>query len=232
MSAKPVIAIAAELVEKPAGSAFTYSWNISSESYVQAVQRAGGVPFIIPKGSEELIRFADGLLMQGGKDIDPLSYREERHQLCGASDIEEDEFHKTLIIAANDRNMPILGICRGLQIINTVFGGTLYQDQSEGGFIKHSRYDRPEDGVHEVWVEEGSFLERIFHRRTLFVNSLHHQMIKDLAPGFRTAACTGDGSIEAIEKGNIIAVQWHPEAMSQKRTEMSALFSYFISLCD
>lgn len=135
-------------------------------------------------------------------------------------------------MAANEKHIPILGICRGIQIINTAFGGTLYQDQSEGGFIKHNRFDRTEDGVHEIRIEEDSFLEKIFRRSTLFVNSLHHQMVKDVAPGFKVSARAADGCIEAIEKDDIIAVQWHPEAMAAKRDEMLALFSYFMTLCN
>lgn len=232
MPDRPVIAIAAEVVSHPAQSAFRFPWNISSQAYVESIRKAGGIPYIIPSGSEELIEGADGLLLQGGKDVTPSFYKEERSPLCRETNVEEDEFQCKLIMAAERKGIPVLGICRGIQIINTAFSGTLYQDQSEGGFIKHDRLDRPEDGVHEIFLEEGSFLEKCFRKRRLFVNSLHHQMVKDVAPGFKVSARSQDGSVEAIERGNMIAVQWHPEAMLQKRDEMLPLFSFFIALCN
>ncbi len=231
---KPIIAIASEEIKKPSLSAFSFSWHITNEAYLQAIEIAGGIPIILPPSKEavDIIKHVDGLLLQGGADVDPSLYKEDKHQNCGDSCISEDLFHIRLIEKAASLNKPIFGVCRGMQIINVAFGGSLYQDREENPkFNNHLMKEAYAEGVHNITIERESFLAEVFKKENLIVNSLHHQMIKDLAPGFKVAARSDDGVIEAIEKDKIRAVQWHPEAMLCVDEMMIPLFKDFISLC-
>lgn len=153
----------------------------------------------------EIVKIADGLYIPGGPDVDPKFYGEEMN---GTKDFydEIDELDLALIDAFYKANKPILGICRGHQIINVYFGGTLYQDI--GG------HDETE---HEVNVKKGSFIDNIYQTELLHVNSYHHQNIKDVAPGFEVVCTSTDGYVEAIAKDKIVSVQWHPEMYDGKR---------------
>lgn len=231
---KPIILIAPEEVEKPSSSAFPFSWQITNEAYINGIVRAGGDPLMILPGADikRMISLADGILLQGGADVDPECYGEERNTLCGKTNKREDNFHIALIREAITQKKPIFGICRGIQIINTALGGTLYQDESlSGTALEHKRLDSPLEAVHKISIEKDSFLSEIFKTDSISVNSLHHQMIKSTGEGVIVAARAEDGNIEAIEKGNIIAVQWHPEAMLMKEDLMLPLFKYFIKQC-
>jgi len=230
---KPVIAIASEEIRRPSLSAFPYSWYITNDAYTTAIERAGGIPFILPpsKDAISLISKADGLLLQGGADVSPSLYKEEKRECCGECNEEEDLFHIALVKKTERQGKPIFGICRGLQLINVAFGGSLYQDRREGNFEEHTRKDKFDSPIHKVKLLEGSFLSELFETDCLKVNSLHHQMIKTLAPCFKASAISEDGVIEAIERGNIRGVQWHPEAMLAKEDAFLPLFSTFIELC-
>lgn len=231
---RPIIAIASEEIKKPSLSAFPFSWYITNEAYIKAIDNAGGIPILLPPSTEaiSMIKEVDGLLLQGGADVDPSSYKEERHACCGESSIEEDRFHIQLLIEAEKQNKPVLGICRGMQLINAAFGGTLYQDRKENpGFAEHLNKELYADGVHTISIRKDSFLAKALKEEHIKVNSLHHQMIKNLAPGFKVAAESCDGVIEAIERGNIWAVQWHPEAMLSVSDSMKSVFSAFLALC-
>lgn len=231
---KPIILIAPEEIEKPSSSAFPFSWQITNTAYINGIVRAGGEPVMILPGADtkRLISLSDGLLLQGGADVDPECYKEERNTLCGNTNKAEDFFHVELIKEAIRQNKPVFGICRGLQIINTALGGTLYQDESlTGTTLEHKRLDSPLEAVHSINIEKDSFLYRIFGKEEIPVNSLHHQMVRTTGEGVLIAARAEDGNIEAIEKGNIRAVQWHPEAMLMHDDIMLPLFEDFICLC-
>lgn len=161
---------------------------------------------------ENIVKECAFLYVPGGVDVDPKYYREE---INGTKDHYDflDELDMTYIKAFYDANKPILGICRGLQIINVTFGGSLYQD------IKNHGYQH-----HDITIEKDSFLDEIYNSKTLNVNSLHHQAIKDLAPNFKIVARASDGTIEAIQDKNIYAVQWHPELIDSER-----FINYFIN---
>ena len=214
-------------------------------TYVKSVLRAGGVPVILPiNGDPEVIKnmiaSIDALLLTGGEDIDPMRYSEEPSPLLGPINPERDEFDLLLIKYAMERQIPIFGICRGHQILNIAFGGTLYQDLAtqvkNNKLLKHRQQAPIWYGTHQVELEENSILAKILGKTSIVANSYHHQAVKDLAPGFVITGKTSDGIVEAMEmKGNpkIFSVQFHPEnATAHGLDEFLPLFVYFIELTD
>lgn len=211
-----------------------------ANTYVNSVLKAGGVPVIIPVTTEiealsSLLEHIDGLIITGGGDINPLYCREEPiPQLQEGSSL-RDQYDFTLIRLAAERQIPIFGICRGHQLINLVYGGSLYQDiyvQRKETTNKHSQSRPREEASHTVEIKEGSLLNSLFGSR-LAVNSFHHQAVKEVAPQFIATAVSPDGIVEAIESivpyRQIICVQWHPEAMAAAGDEkMLKLFIKFV----
>lgn len=210
-----------------------------AEGYYQSVLKAGGIPFIIPPFSEtdclgELLDQLDGIIFSGGGDINPLLLGEEPikelHSITPQRDLQE------LLLArlAYDRQIPMLGICKGMQVINAALGGTLYQDihtQMEGTRIKHSQDLDREYPSHTITISPDSILEKLFGNQ-LAVNSFHHQACKDVAPGLKTTATSPDGVIEAIESSehkSVLGLQWHPETYTlRSSTEMQPIFQWLI----
>ena len=207
------------------------------QSMGEYLMREGAIPVMLPPASvrfevRELLESLDGLLLQGGTDVAPHSYGEEPLRPEWAGDIVRDRYETELIKVAMDMNRPVLGICRGHQILNVALGGTLYQDintQVEGSLV-HRNWDVYEDLHQEVVLEEGSSLREIYggvpNGR---INSIHHQSIKDVAPSLRVEARSPeDGIIEGIclddslsedahHQGRYaLGVQWHPEFIASK----------------
>lgn len=213
--------------------------GISCE-YTHSVYDAGGLPIVLPLICDEdlidaYISKLDGLLVPGGEDVNPLTYGEEPLALQGFAMQELDDFDLICIKKAFERKIPIFGICRGIQIINTVFGGTLYQDISYNKecFVKHRQLARRYYPNHTVNIEKDSKLYNVLGD-VVVTNSYHHQAVKDIAPGFKATARAKDGIIEGLEyEGDqfVMAVQWHPEMMYPKHENMRKLFSYFIDKC-
>jgi microsomal dipeptidase-like Zn-dependent dipeptidase/gamma-glutamyl-gamma-aminobutyrate hydrolase PuuD len=214
-------------------------------SYFNAVVKAGGAPVLIPAITDvtALRRIADsldGLIITGGKDVNPLWYQEEPLQQLGDVDPLRDEYELKLIKLAADRNIPLLGICRGEQLINVAFGGTLYQDipsQRAGKpLVKHVQKMPGEYVSHTVSVAPGSQLAAIIGDGKQGVNTFHHQAVKDVAPGFRAVACSADSIVEAIEawpERPVLGVQWHPEALvAGGDTTMLKLFTFLVGKAD
>lgn len=165
----------------------------------------------------EIAQLCDGLVLCGGSDVNAEFYNEEAHPLIKPANKEIDEMDLALIKAFHQQNKPILGICRGLQVLNVGFGGTLVQDIPSilATDINHSQKNSRFETSHEVEIVRGSFLD--FNDELIQkVNSMHHQCIKTLAPNFKIAAKCGD-IIEAFEGDNIYAVQWHPECLSNEQ---------------
>lgn len=212
-----------------------------AETYIQAVLDAGGAPVLIPaitdiKALTVLVSELDGLVMSGGGDINPLYLHEEPIRQLQDVDTLRDEYDLILLRLAANRQIPIMGICRGHQIMNVAFGGSVYQDihsQTNHPLLKHSQTLAREYPSHTVTLEPGTNrLRTIFNdKEPILVNSFHHQAVKEVAPGFRATATAPDGINEAMENTEkpIFGVQWHPEAMAPQGDEqMKALFAYHI----
>lgn len=219
-STKPVIGISSNWGEGTSTSV--------SLTYVQSVIRAGGVPMVIPLTQDPellaaMLERVDAVIMTGGEDIDPLKwYGEEPLPAMGSIVPDRDEFDILLIKMAVEKNMPVLGICRGHQLMNVAFGGTLIQDipsQVKGSKVKHSQRATSSYGTHTINIEKGSLLNKQIGLEKVAVNSFHHQAVKDLAPGFKATALAVDGVVEAIEKigsNRVFGVQFHPEGFTSK----------------
>ncbi|MBR5613309.1 MAG: membrane dipeptidase, partial [Bacteroidaceae bacterium] len=211
-----------------------------AEGYYQSILKAGGVPFIIPcyDDTDALINTLyklDGILLTGGADINPLFLGEDPVKELHGINPRRDRQELLLTRLAADRQIPILGICRGIQTMNAALGGPLYQDihsQMEGTRIKHDQDLDRSYASHTVAIEKDTLLHSLFKADTIAVNSFHHQAIKEPAPGFRVCARAADGVIEAMESTeykSMLGVQWHPECFILKDDEcMMPLFHWLI----
>ncbi len=210
-----------------------------NEAYVRAVQRAGGVPVLIPVGLTrgDLARLRDslaGILLSGGGDIHPRRYQGTIHPRVGGVDEDRDELEIELVRLAAETKWPFLGICRGIQVINVALGGSLYThlDGQMPGALRHDFYpDLPRDMIaHQVSVMPGTHLAKMIGGGNLEVNSLHHQGIERLAGDLEVAAVSPDGLVEAVQLKDHpfgLGVQWHPEWLPGSPTHQ-AIFSAFV----
>lgn len=209
-------------------------------NYVEAVLRAGGVPLVLPSCQresddgyvEELMGLVDGIILTGGNDVDPAYYGEEPHPKLGELMPEKDRLEFKMIDLASKADKGIFGICKGMQLMNIYFGGSLYQDlsQYEGEKIKHSTHNTLDMANHGIELEEGSFLHEILGR-THRVNSAHHQAINRLGEGLIIGAKAPDGIIEAVyhsTKKAVFGTQFHPEMTAHVDAKSQALFDYFV----
>ena len=209
--------------------------------YYTSIYKAGGIPMVIPPFDDDnlllgILDKLDGILLTGGADINPLFLKEEPVRELHNINAKRDSQELLLTRLAANRQIPVLGICRGIQVMNAAFDGLLYQDiysQMEGKLIKHSQdLDR---GVasHTVHIEKDSLLHQIMQTEILAVNSFHHQAVKEAAPGFKVSARATDGVIEAIESTeykSMLGVQWHPECFILNDDEsMMPLFQWLIN---
>ena len=199
--------------------------------YLRAIEAAGGLPVVLapddPALADALLERLDGLCLAGGPDLDPLAYgAAERHERLGPTDVAVDAVELALARAADERGMPVLGICRGAQALCVARGGTLRQ-HVEG----HRQADPATEPAHAVTVVAGSLLAGLCGDGVLDVNSFHHQATDLLGAGLRVVATAADGTIEAIEdpaRPFWLGVQWHAEAMVE-RPEQLALFSGLVA---
>jgi len=216
-----------------------YRRSYVNEDYVKAVIAAGGVPLLLPLVHdenliEEQMVSIDGLILSGGHDISSLIYGEQPSRKLGETLPERDQFDLKLFDIALKKEIPVLGICRGMQLMNVALGGTLYQDLDliPGCDLKHDQYTNPSLATHDVILKDKSLLAEIFATKNLVTNSFHHLAIKTLGKGFIETAHSSDGVIEGIELAGskkIIGVQWHPEMMALTNDKMLNLFKYIIS---
>ncbi|MFH1791445.1 MAG: gamma-glutamyl-gamma-aminobutyrate hydrolase family protein [Candidatus Omnitrophota bacterium] len=199
--------------------------------YIRSVLRAHGTPVMLPinpfdKELNKILDILDGIIIVGGHDIHPSFYRERPAGSAKTVYRGRVYFEKRLYKAAVRRKIPVLGICYGLQLINIVHGGTLYQDirsHIRGALNHQSRANR----LHQVTVDRKSLCYRIFREDSFMVHSDHHQAVKMLGRGLRISAVAPDGIVEAIEyPPHVIAVQWHPERQP-KDIVQARLFSHF-----
>ncbi len=198
--------------------------NRKMEDYLESVRRAGGEPIEVVVGGEspeQILARVDGLMLTGGGDVDPTLYSEAPHATFQAAETGRDAFEIALAKAAVTNGIPLLAICRGMQVLNVAMGGTLIQDipSQVPGALHHSVPLPRAGSAHEIWLAKGSKLQALLadhteDGETCHVNSRHHQSVKQVAAGFDVTATSPDGVIEAMEKPDApycVAVQWHPE---------------------
>jgi len=210
------------------------------QAYLDAILTAGGLPILLPTSLPitalpELVNRFDGFVLSGGGDVDPALYGGHLDATVHSIDPERDAFECALIPLVLQADKPLLAICRGAQILNVALGGSLYEDISSAlpAALRHDWYpDIPRDYLaHTVEIEPGSRLAEILGTRKLHTNSLHHQAIRQPAPGLEVVARAEDGVIEAVEllgKRFAIGVQWHPECLPDEPA-MQRLFSEFVN---
>ncbi|MGB3328946.1 MAG: gamma-glutamyl-gamma-aminobutyrate hydrolase family protein [Thermomicrobiales bacterium] len=242
MSRTPVIGITAT----PSEDVFdhgTFRRYALSNTYVNAVRAAGGIPIILPPGETDLqavLDAVDGLIFSGGSDFDPSLYGEtEVHETTYGIDPERDSYELALMNLAYAQDKPFLGICRGIQTMNVALGGTLIQDvpSSIGAEIEHRQQalgKTTTDTSHQVTVTEGSVLADIVGDTTVSVNSYHHQSVGRPAPAVEVIATSSDGAIESIvapDRHFALGVQWHPEMLAAGHDEHLALFRALVEAC-
>lgn len=195
-----------------------------NSAYVRSVLAAGGVPLVLspilgPAYAARALDGVDGLVLTGGEDMDPAWYRMEPHPKANPPSRERDLFELALLATARQREIPMLGICRGIQVLNVALGGTLWQDLPSElvGAVDHSPEAARSDRTHVVRLQAGSLIASALGGTEVRVNSFHHQAIRDLAPKLVATGWTEDGLIEAVEGAPgepwLLAVQWHPEEM-------------------
>ena len=209
--------------------------TVAQSKYIESLARAGaGMRWVELNDPEQAVQDAltcDGLLLPGGGDMDPKFYGQERLPACGEPNLLRDAAEPLLLRAFLAADKPVLGICRGIQVMNAVLGGDLYQDIKPFEHLPHNGHWAK---VHTVTVRRGTLLSRILGQDTVLVNSQHHQAVDRVAPGFILAALSEDGIVEAIEKPDArfcLGVQWHPEWLSDADPAMQGLFDAFVNAC-
>lgn len=215
------------------------------QTYVDAILRAGGAPTLIPPVQDEatlraLYERLDGVLLAGGGDIEPTHYGDEPHAQLGTLDRLRDVAELPMARWATAEGKPVLGICRGVQVINVALGGSLWQDipsQIESDLKHNLSYER-EDWTHlahEMRIAPDSQLHALLGVDSMLINSLHHQSVRQIAPGLRAVAWAPDGVVEALEGTGdsfLLGVQCHPEALQASADERwQAVFAAFVRSC-
>ncbi len=202
-------------------------------TYLEAIQRCGGIPVVVPpiaspEAMSALLDRVDGLCLSGGPDIDPTLYGAEPDPHLGPTERPLDEFELSLFRAADERDMPVLAICRGAQMVNVARGGTLHQHLPDvvGESLDHRQEEAAREVTHPVTVTLHSRLGEILGQHWVGVNSFHHQAVRDLGAGLVVTATAPDGTVEAFEapdRSFLVGVQWHAECLVE-REEQASLF--------
>ena len=235
---RPLIGIPADHAPAPDTSVSHPRWLLN-QTYVDAVYDAGGLPVILPvlpEPPEQLLRLLDGVILSGGGDIDPHHFGRPRHPLTAGISAERDDLELRVFRAAREHSLPILGICRGLQLINVAMGGTLIQDlpdERPDAAQHRQHFDglARDDVSHPVTLTPGSRIAAIYGATDIMTNSYHHQAVDDLAQGFAVTGHAADGTVESFEAPGdpfLVAVQWHPETLYHRHTNHARIFRAFI----
>lgn len=233
---KPLIGIAGNILLNNAdlnGLPITYT----PQGFVNGIRQADAIPVVFPISdpaeAKDYLSKVDGLLLAGGQDVSPLLFGEEPSLKLGATNPARDAFEIALVKEAIHQAKPIFAVCRGLQLVNVAYGGTLYQDVSDYPdlTVQHIQLTHFETGAHTINIDPESKIGKIFGDQYV-VNTYHHQAIKELADPFKAVAWSKDGLIEAFEakspNQSIVAVQWHPELMIPYDLMMQRLFTDFV----
>ena len=214
-----------------------------AQSYVSAIQNSGAVPLILPLTLEEgecrqLAGTLDGFLFTGGPDVHPFLFGEDTMEGCGDRSPLRDQTELTLFSAVYQQKKPVLGVCRGTQLINIALGGDIYQDlgsQLPGRLpIAHRQPFHLSNPSHRVALETDSLLAQISGETRIETNSAHHQAVRNTAAALSVCGRTADGVIEAVEQRDypfLIGVQWHPEMLADTYSHASRLFEAFVRAC-
>jgi putative glutamine amidotransferase len=243
---RPIVGIPTQTLQSLGGvsAEIPPSW-VMSQRYVLTLTNAGAIPWLIPLVDDETLRGVydalDAVFLPGGADIDPVSYGKAPHPLCDKTDRERDRVELALARLAMEEGKPLLGVCRGMQLINLAAGGTLFQDIAEQmpHSVKHDYF--PFSGqsftrdylAHEVSVVQGTRLAGVFGAGQLRVNSMHHQGVRDVGEGLIVSATAPDGLVEGLESPNgnyVVGVQWHPEALTDSQSAARHLFDEFVQI--
>ena len=209
---------------------------MTGRNYSQAVALAGGLPLMVanldPELAAEYARTADALLLTGGGDVDPELFGALPDRDLGSVDPERDAFELALYAAFREAGKPVLGVCRGCQVLNVAHGGKLHQHlPSVPGTHQHDQRDLRGFPSHTVELEAGSRLAAAYGATRVRANSYHHQAISEVGAGLRAVARAGDGVVEAVEAESgplVVGVQWHPEMMFERFTEHQAPFRVLV----
>jgi putative glutamine amidotransferase len=208
-------------------------FDAAPDEYVVSVVEAGGIPLLLvplpPSLASEAVSGMDGLLLTGGGDINPALYGAIPQPEIENVDPERDASELAIVVAALSQHIPVLGICRGAQLLNVAFGGTLHQHLADEGRLAHQERQRRGDLIHDVTPAAGSLLASLSGLEPFKVNSIHHQAVDVLGRQLRATATAEDGVVEAIESddGSVLAVQWHPECIADDPVT-EALFGWLI----
>lgn len=215
MNKKPIICITASFEANP------YDTLILRRFYTLAIENAGGIPIILPycekKNMKRLLELSDGILFSGGGDIDPHIYGEKKLPACKEPVKIRDDFDLEFFKLAFKTDVPIMAICRGVQVANVALGGNLWQDLSSQTNIAHTHYQKESRDVttHSVSINKDTLLYKIVKKNEINVNSFHHQAIKDTAPRGMISAYSDDNIAECLEfperSSFFLGLQWHPE---------------------
>ena len=208
-------------------------------NYLDAIRESGGIPVIFPlhvppEDAVQILDGCDGLLLTGGHDISPALYGQEKKQTCGALCQARDKLEQALYRRAVERDMGVLGICRGIQMVNVLEGGTLYQDlpTEHPSDVEHHGKPPYDQVIH--WVNLRPALQELLGTERLGVNSYHHQAIRELGENLEILAQAEDGVVEAVRRRNsrfVWAVQWHPEFSFWTDVNSRKLFRAFVDHC-
>ena len=236
---KPIIGISTNFLTVDSGKFLGMERIFVNKDYVEAVEKAGGVPLLLPPVSDpasvkEYIRLCDGFILSGGGDINPLLYGCAPYPKLESVHTGLDHAQALLTEEILKHNKPVLAICRGVQLLNVVLGGTLWQDMSEvsSPTMLHSQIAPRADKIHYVNINKNSIPGKLFGER-LAVNSFHHQSLNELGKDLEVVATADDGIIEAVQmKGKkfVVGIQWHPEMLLLNSNEMLPLFQELINI--
>ena len=235
---KPFIGVSGNILRDNGGAYVDLLRSYVNHDYPRSIEEAGGIPVIIPftknlDVARETVAKLDALLLSGGHDVSPLNYGEEPLQGLGDVFPERDQFDFALLKAAEEKQIPIFCICRGIQILNVYRGGSLYQDlkYDENCTIKHSQNQTPALGTHTVDIEFESKLASAIGRSTWITNSHHHQTCRNIGESLVVTGRAKDGTVEALEDTSrpwFVATQFHPEMMHVKDVHAKTLFKAFV----
>lgn len=234
VDAKPLIGVSLGCNEKK---------NTVNHTYISSILQNGGIPYLIPVTDDvevlrQIVDQLDGIVFTGGEDFDPAYFGEEAHEKLGDVNDPRDSYDLILFKLASDRNIPILGICRGIQLINVAMGGTLYQDlpSEKPSDVNHYQTEAGTVPAHSVSVVEGSVMHQILGEKEISVNSFHHQAIEKLAPGLKVTGWSNDSipeMVEAYPYRQIFGTQFHPEIFTAAGDAlMGRLFKFLIDKAD